>query len=167
MTKILIKGKFSRAYPTGNGRIYSSVIMVRECEELKKSMPHDVEMLALAEALMTEEEILAILNPLGVEAFRAAKRAHQTISSIRFSIKTRLNSHCEEHFYVDFKQHRAIAAITRRLLKGYQRWWGRVERECKEIRRHSEKTGSTCPYLPLAATKKISPELFRGPAHEI
>ena len=121
---------------------------------------HDNGMLAIAESLATREEVLALLQPLAESAFLASKRNASPVYSARWNVILRLNRFCEGHYYAGFQRKKTIDRITKRLLRGYQKYLRRVEREEAKIRKRCQKEGKTSAHARQDAIRAVCPELF-------
>ena len=121
---------------------------------------HEIGMLALAEALVPHDEVLAMLMPLATRAFWRAKKCHRVVREARHEIRFSMIAFLNAHYYESFEREKLIEEISSTLLKGYQGWWRKVDKKRKKIDRARAKKG-TSPYGSLEeALKKISPELY-------
>lgn len=134
---------------------------VRGFEEFAMSHyeKHDNGMEAIAEACCTPEEVKAILLPKLEAAFLEAKRAHMPVREARGNIYRAAYKFLGTHYYVLPQQKKTIERWSKRLLKGYQKWWKRVEAEAKRIERKYEKNGSYGDPT-TDAIRLVSPELY-------
>jgi len=175
---MIVKGKIGRypGPPHINKRVYSRSIMEREFENLtilslksvseveafamKTYEKHDIGMLAIAEALATPEEVMALLLPRAERSFRRAKREHRPVGQARAMIHTTCFRFLEETHYHLPRRKVTIDRIAKDLLKGYQKWWGRVDRHRKLLEAQDKKAGVFGYGYARKAVEKLSPELF-------
>ena len=125
----------------------------------KYARRHDDGLLALAEASTPPEEVLALIEPLMAREFHRAKKTHMRVGRARDAMELVVERFLNRSFYVLPQKKRIIDKISKRHLKGYQKWYRRVEAEEKQISRRLEKNGKNGS--PLAeALRLVSPELF-------
>jgi hypothetical protein len=123
---------------------------------------HDNGMEAIAEACATPEEVEALIFPLMDNAFRRAKKTHCEIGSARSMVRIVALKFLGEHYYVLPEQERRINKRSRKLLKGYQKWWKKVERMRKRLEANRAQTGQGHINPRAEALARISPELYRS-----
>jgi hypothetical protein len=123
------------------------------------NVKHDNEMLALAEAVSTTEEVVALVLPLIARAFRRAKKTHTPIGQARSMMWLEVTRFLNEHYYVLPQQEATINGWSKNYLKGYQRWWWKVEKKRKKIERLNEQKGRS-GNARAEALRSISPELY-------
>ena len=121
---------------------------------------HDNGMEAIAEACATPDEVRALLRPLMEHAFRKAKKTHATVREARNLMFIAVNKFLGQHYYVLPQKKATIERWSKGYLKGYQKWWRRVDSEQKRIRRKHEKNDSSGNSL-AEALRLVSPELFK------
>jgi hypothetical protein len=89
---------------------------------------HDNEMIALAEAWTPTEEVIAIVRPRIEQAFQRAKKTHAPVGAARQSMWFSVCGFLNQHYYDLPQQEKVFKEWSRDLLKGYQKWWRRVEK---------------------------------------
>jgi len=135
-------------------------MIVKDHIDSRFDVQHDNEMLALAEAISSPEEVIALIRPRVERAFRRAKKTHSTVAEARRNMWGAANSFLHSHFYVLPGKDRIVNDWCTVLLKRYQKWWRRVEKERKRITRRNEKLNLFGGNARREAMDLISPELF-------
>lgn len=159
-----------REHPLGDKKGYMSVasnaLTIYETVSVRMMsryfVKHDNEMIALAEAWTPVEEVVAIVRPRIEQAFLRAKKNHSPVGTARQSMWFAVCGFLNRHYYDLPQQERVFKEWSRDLLKGYQKWWRRVEKERKRLQRRSAKTGII--HLNGSrdlALRIVSPELFK------
>jgi len=120
---------------------------------------HDIEMLAIAEACCTPEEVEAVLRPIMARAYRRSMKTHATVREARSAVLDACEKFLGQHYYVLPRQRITLASWSKVYLKGYQKWWRRVKIEEGRIAAKNLKNGKSGNSL-ADALRLISPELF-------
>lgn len=121
---------------------------------------HDNGMEAIAEACATPEEVKALLRPIMEDALRRAKKTHSTVREARNTMYLACNKFLGQHYYVLPQKKATLERWSKRYLKGYQKWWRRVESERKRFLRRREKYGEGHVNPLVSALALVSPELY-------
>jgi hypothetical protein len=94
---------------------------------------HDNEMLAIAEALATPEEVTVLLERLASRALREVRTWHHQIGAARHHIRSVLDNFLDAHYFAGFQRQATVGAIIKRKLIGYQKQWNAKELRIKKL----------------------------------